>query len=246
MAHGGDLNTDGKQWIMPILLEAFGWAVAFKSVDAFYDHRPWLGYGTVAVVLIVSGVVWIAFRKRIENLWDKLRKKETLKAKEVVLQKPKHNVQFVGFNLVTESLFTAARFNFRNVPNGNLLGKFEKPRLSVAYYKSSTGEELDSFYALHWYDEGEEKSDIDATGRSVTVAMFTDKWIVGGEDNPASWKFVRDDDKPIDVQRSIDLPFGELRIVAKLFGGYVDSPVLTITGVLTLGSDGSASFSKYV
>src|ERR1017187_1519008 len=45
MGHRGELSIDGKLWVMPLLLEAFGWALAFKSVDAFYDHRRWAGYG---------------------------------------------------------------------------------------------------------------------------------------------------------------------------------------------------------
>jgi hypothetical protein len=201
------------------------------------------------------GLIVLSFRDRSPQLtaWfrRRFRRSKTVDAPALSLAspvqkslaKPQHNVQFVGFDLIHDDLYQLTCLHFQNVPNnGKLLGKFLHPRLQVIYYDHTTGLEIDGLYAVHWHDDVEGIYDISAAGRSAVLAMFTDKWMVGGEDNPASSKFFGDDDRPSDVRRSIVLPFGELRIVATLFGNYIDSPAVTVTGVLTLGTDGNASF----
>ncbi|CAM5998705.1 unnamed protein product [Sphagnum balticum] len=160
--------------------------------------------------------------------------------------KPTHNVQFVEFKQLDEDYFRAATLVFRNVPNGKLLGKFLTPRLKVAYYDHATGLEIDDFYSVGWWGEEEIVEDISVAGRSAVLAIFTDKWRVGGQDNTLTSRVVEDESTPWDGRRSIELPFGEIRIVAVLFGNYVSSQAVTVTGVLTLGADGTASFSKDV
>lgn len=69
MAHG--VRADINPWllIVPSLFEAFGWAAAFKTLDAHYDHRQWMGYGISAIVLIVGGVIWLVLWARLTELW---------------------------------------------------------------------------------------------------------------------------------------------------------------------------------
>jgi hypothetical protein len=202
------------------------------------------------------GIIVLSFRDRSPQLtaWfrRRFRKSKTVDpafspaspVQDHPLAKPQHNVKFVEFKQLTDEHFRSATLLFRNLPNGKLLGKFSSPRLRVIYYDHSTGQELDDFYSVGWWDEQEGINAISAEGRNAIVASFFDKWRVGGEDNPLSSKFFGDDDRPWDGRRSIELPFGKIRIVATLFGNYVDSPVVTVSGVLTLGTDGSASFSK--
>jgi cell division protein FtsB len=72
MSANPPVGTDGKLWVMPALLEAFGLAADFKCLDAFYDHKPWgvcIEFGAFGVTLTIGGIVWGVFRKRIAELW---------------------------------------------------------------------------------------------------------------------------------------------------------------------------------
>jgi hypothetical protein len=204
MAGGSGPSIDGKLWIMPLVLEAFGWASAFKSLDAFYDHRSWIGYGASAIVLIVSGGLWIVFRKRLAELWpwyqlrivkaeltqvlhknSELQERLDLPKESVTgpspsqgrLVKPQHNVQCVGFKVISSDPFTISALCFQNVPTGKLMGKFEGPRLRVIYYEHSTGQEITDLCPLQWWDKKDGITDISAEGRDADIASyFEGKW----------------------------------------------------------------------
>ena len=65
-------QPDGKLWVMPLLLEAFGLAAAFKAFDAFDVSKPWhvwLGYAATGAAMIIGGALWAVFRKKIAELW---------------------------------------------------------------------------------------------------------------------------------------------------------------------------------
>lgn len=236
------LSGEIKLWVMPAILEVYGFSSILKAFDTFDAGKHWyvwLSYAALGTVLIPIGILWAVFRKRIAVFWNKRFGKEKAVALSAVT-KPTHNVQFVGFEQLDDDHFNAAVLVFRNVPNGKLLGKFLAPRLRVIYYHDSTGQEIDDFYSVNWRDEEEGIEDISAAGRKAGLASFFNKWRVAGEDGITRGS-------PFDLRRSIELPAGKLRIVATLYGNYVSSsPVLTVTGVLTLGEDGSASFSKHV
>jgi hypothetical protein len=233
MGHSGELSIDGKLWVMPLLLEAFGWALAFKSVDAFYDHRRWAGYGVSAIVLIVGGGVWIAFRKRIAAWWGSWRGKKTAAVRSQVVTY--HNVQFTGFVPFDDDDFVTATLSFRNVPNGKLLGKFERPRLRVIYYNQSTGEEIADMSPAEWWNGSGIVSDIGSQEECAVVASFTK--------GLKMWRAVElyENESTGLSLRSEQLPTGEIHIVASLIGAN-DVHVPTIRGTLTLSEDGSVSF----
>jgi hypothetical protein len=72
MARAIDVGIDGKLLIMPAILEAFGWALAFKTIDKLGDHAPWMSvceYGLAAIALIIGGVVWFFFLARLAEIW---------------------------------------------------------------------------------------------------------------------------------------------------------------------------------
>lgn len=241
------LNGEIKLWVMPAILEVYGFSSILKAFDTFDADKHWyiwLSYAVLGTVLIPTGILWAVFRKRIAVFWNKRFGRGTAVALSV-LDKPQHNVQFVEFKQLDDDHFRAAALIFRNVPNGKLLGKFSAPRLRVIYYDHSTEIEIDDFYSIGWWGEEEGVEDISTAGRIAVVAAFFDKWRVGGKDQLTSLSLEDDYGSP-ELGRSIELPFGEIGIVATLFGNYVDSPVVTVRGVLTLSADGSASFSKDV
>ena len=155
--------------------------------------------------------------------------------------KPAHNVQCVGFKAISDPPFTIAALIFRNVPNGKLLGKFRYPRLSVTYYDNSTGLEIVYMCPMLWWNQYEDvPAEIDASESYSQVALYCEgKWKAYELNEP------RDDDLyPKDRLNSVELPAGEFRIVAVLSGDYGSLSIPQVTGVLTLGKDGNASFVR--
>ncbi len=247
-------TPDGKRWVMPVLLESFGLAAAFKTFDAFDAGKPWkiyFGYAVLGVVLMIGGVLWAVFRKRVAEIspWNKLRGKEAQLAQALLvnselraksgLDKSSHNVQCVGFKAISDPPFTTATLIFRNVPNGQLLGKFQFPRLRVIYYDHSTGLEIADLCPLLWWGQYEDApSEIGASETYAQVALFFEgKWKAYELNEPRENDF-----HPKHGTNSIELPAGELRIVAMLSGEYRNLSIPQVRGVLTLKEDGSASF----
>jgi len=147
------------------------------------------------------------------------------KAREASAQRPVSR-----FKQLDGEHFRAATLVFRNVPNGKLLGKFSSPRLRVIYYDYATGQEIDDFYSVGWWDEEEEDiDDINAEGRNAIIAAFFDEWRVGGEDSPVASLSFENEYRPQDRGLSLVPPFGKIRIVATFFGNYVDSPFAAVS-----------------
>jgi hypothetical protein len=221
---GSDPHSDGKLWVMPAILEVFGFSSVLKAFDTFDAGKPWFvwfGYAATGTILLAGGIVWAVFRKRIAELWpwlvawirspkklaaalaenaslkeeldisrrEKIQQNselykavqclkisddenramrlqiEELKANssgQLSLQapqaqgrliKPQHNVQYVGFKLIPDDPFTIAALCFQNVPiPGQLMGKFEYPRLRAIYYENSTGQEIADMGPLQWWN----------------------------------------------------------------------------------------------
>lgn len=158
--------------------------------------------------------------------------------------KPPHNVHCVGFKLFSDDPFNVATLIFRNVPNGNLLGKFKAPRLRVIFYDHLTGQEIADMCPLQWWNTNEEfgPSEIDASEHYAAVASF---FILDGKGKWTAYEVneAREDDPhPRHELNSAELPTGKMRIVAMLSSQYGTVSIAPITGILTLGKDGSASF----
>lgn len=156
--------------------------------------------------------------------------------------KPEHNVQCIGFRHFEDDsdLFPSAELIFKNVPTGELLGKFMWPRLRVIYYDNSTGIEIADMCPLVWRMKSGNAPNEIGTEESY-AQLATQVPFVG-------WRaFEINEDADEFGERNelnpVELPTGELRIVATLSGGYKAS-IKSVTGVLTLGEDGTASFSK--
>ena len=106
-----------------------------------------------------------------------------------------------------------------------------------------TGQEIEDMYSVQWWDETDGIDDISAKGRNAVVASyFEGKWRISEGDEHQITNLDLEDSPPYEP-RSVELPFGEIRIIAALSSNYNDSPVVTVTGVLSLGKDGSASFN---
>jgi hypothetical protein len=153
-------------------------------------------------------------------------------------EKPQHNVKFVGFKFIHDELFRIAVLRFQNVPiPGKLMGKFEGPVLRVIYYEGSTGQEIADMCPMQWWDDKDDVMDISAEGRDANIAScFEGKW--------SAYETYPDDDTLQSQLHSVVLPAGEIRIIANLSGGQSNLPVVTVTGVLTLREDGTASFQR--
>jgi len=73
-----DPNLDGKRWIMPAIFEVFGFSSVLKVDDTFDVGKPWYvwcGYAATGIFFLIGGVLWVVFRRRIEELssWHQLR-----------------------------------------------------------------------------------------------------------------------------------------------------------------------------
>jgi len=158
--------------------------------------------------------------------------------------KAQHNVQCVGFRFISEEHvpLSYAALCFQNVPTlGKLMGKFEYPCLRVVYYENSTGQEIADLCPLQWYESENLPSEITADVSYAEIATF----LVAS----SVWRLFEVNERSIDDLdyrdkfRFREVPAGEYRIIAILSG----SPKLHIspvTGILTLGKDGTASFQR--
>lgn len=163
---------------------------------------------------------------------------------ESAIVKPRHNVQCVGFKAISDDPFTIAALIFRNVPNGKLLGKFTAPSLRVIYYDNSTGLEIADMCPTQWWNsEGENgPREIDANEHYADVASFFEgkgEWRAYELNEPLGDELY----SQIELN-SVELPAGEYRIIAMLSGEYRNLSIPQVTGVLTLGEDGTASFQR--
>jgi len=167
-------------------------------------------------------------------------KEKEVKELEVELKRLKplvHNVQCVGVTTGEK----AAQIGFKNVEITNQpIGNFREARLRIEYYSDSSGEEIAVVFPARWI--GHDKGDIEIgpVTQSALLAFFT------GE----NWKTIRFLDYPLgtgwlDRIEYISLPSEKVKIKATLFGEHNIS-IPTVTGMLTLKADGSASFAQEV
>jgi hypothetical protein len=219
----------------------------WRNLKAWYS---WGGALAIGIVFLWAGdAIPIAWKRLLAWWpWNKLREREVELAKSLQdnselrsksgLDKPLHNVQFVGFKFIHDEPFRVATLCFQNVSNaGKLLGKFERPRLRVIYYEHSTGQEIADMCPVQWWDEKDGIDDISAEGRNAVVAScFEGKWTALEINEPPedfdSWNKLR----------SVELPAGKIRIVAALSGKEGRLSSKSVTGILTLETEGTASF----
>jgi len=246
-------TPDAKRWVMPIILESFGLAAAFKAFDSFDAGKPWktyCGYAALGILLMIGGVLWAVFRKRLLAWWPwrqlRIARAElaAVQEKELValplpsqarLVKPQHNVQCAGFKFLVDPPLDVAGLYFQNVPiPGKLIGKFEYPRLRVVYYDNSTGQEIADMCPLQWHGSEYRLSEITAAGSYAEIAVF----LMGAN----VWRIFEEDESSDAFKLNHkEIPAGEYRIIAKLSGSY-SLHIPPVEGILTLGKDGIALF----
>jgi hypothetical protein len=183
-----------------------------------------------------------ALRINAENK-ELLEQNKELKAKLQTRGTPeplKHNVQCVGFkHVVFDPLLpelTAATLSYQNVPIiGEEIGEFYNARLKVSFH--SDGEDVAIVFPAKWIDSDSSAITIDVIAKSAIIAScIAGRW--GADrliDPDRGWVY--------NNVESVKLPVGRIEIIATLFGQSNLSVPPTI-GVLTLGEDGSASFTK--
>ncbi len=202
------------------------------------DHPP------IWPILVFTGIILHAYRRSLQEQERSpvlsLSVAVAPSSVSVSLEKPQHNVKFVGFKFIHDEPFRIAALRFQNVPTpGKLMGKFESPRLRVIYYEGSTGQEIADMCPIIWWDDKDGVIDISADGRDADLASyFEGKWTASEQNEPAdnydSWHQLN----------SVELPVGEIRIEAYLTGQYGLLSIPKVTGVFTLNKDGSASFTQ--
>ncbi|MGA3371792.1 MAG: hypothetical protein ABSC48_08540 [Terracidiphilus sp.] len=247
---------------MPWFIEFFALACAFGCIDSIREHSPYsqcASFAAASLLLAITGFKWSWIKTKITTL-AKSRALRAALAENAELKKqladtrsqlalpvppvqsrlvkPPHNVQYVEFRIIESEPFVIAALRFQNVPiPGKVMGKFEWPRLRAIFYENSTGQEIADLSSIQWWDEKDGITDINAEGRDADIASyFEGKWTASetySDENTLQTRL-----------HSVELPFGDTRIIAALSGGYSNSPDVTVTGVLTLGKDGTASFQR--
>jgi hypothetical protein len=64
------VGIDGKLWVMPALLEVFGFSSVLQAFETFAAGKTWyvwLTYAASGAAMIIGGVLWAVFRK---GLWN--------------------------------------------------------------------------------------------------------------------------------------------------------------------------------
>lgn len=211
-------------------------------------------FGDAAPIIRLKFVKWLRAPKDLtialaENIILKRQLAETERSSKTALSigtsvqskliKPQHNVQYIGFKFIHEGPFRMATLCFQNVPiAGQLMGKFERPRLRVIYYENSTGQEIADMCPVPWWDERDGITDISAQGRAAYIASYFDgKW-TANEHNESSENY--DSWNQLD---SVELPMGEIRILALLSDEEGKRSSGIISGILTLQGN-TASFQS--
>jgi len=221
----------------------FKWSPIKTAVLALVARWPW------NQLRIVKSELTRVLQENSELRESFVARKEAIPlplSVQVTLAKPQHNVQYAGFEVSNDDgdSVSAATLLFQNVRTSpdQLLGKFEWPRLRVIYYDNSTGQEIADLAPLLWSgpDDVDVPSEINASGSHAIVASYYEAgWhaceIIEPEEDSYTHR---------NTYRWIDLPTGEVRIIAILSGGYGISPIPHVTGVLTLRQDGAASFQR--
>jgi hypothetical protein len=164
------LGADGKLWVMPAILEVFGFSSILKAFDTFDGGKRWfvwLGYATAGALLIAGGILWAVFRKRIAELWpwNKLRGKKTAVAQSGIVTL--HNVQCLGVDTGER----AARIGFINVeiPNREI-AIFHRARLKVRY--SLAGKQVEVVFPARWIGSDEYETSIGFVAEYAVLAVY--------------------------------------------------------------------------
>lgn len=156
-----------------------------------------------------------------------------------ILAKPAHNVQCVGFTVITHDDMRFATLRFQNVPiPGQRIGKFTSPRLRAIYYEGPTGQEIMDLAPLMW--EKEPPTQITATESYGIIAVYMNgKWQACEVNEPD----IDDPFPPREELSCFDLSPGDYQITARLSGFWQTQIFLPpVIGVLTLRTDATASF----
>jgi hypothetical protein len=231
---GGDLP----EWKARVVdYVGLGFLLVFTE-EIFRSPKDWHLWGGA----LALGTAFLWSGDAVPHAWKWMRGKwsEDLTQSVATKDKPVHNVRFIGFKFIDEEPFRIATLGYKNVPKGKtLLGKFESPRLRVVYYEGSTGQEIADMCPLQWWDKEEGVNDISAEeGFAVIASYFEGKWTASELNEPS------EDYDAWHQLNSASLPVGKIRIVTSLSGREGRISGESITGVLTLGMDGTASFTK--
>jgi len=269
------VGIDGKLWVMPALLEVFGFSSVLKFYDTLDAGKPWhvwLGYAVSGAMMIIGGVVWAVFRKRIAELWpwhqlrvakleharlsqensdlrenfSVLKEIEALpvpRSLQITLDKPQHNVQYSGFEV--------SGFDDESISQAYLL--FQNLRMSP---DQLLGKFEWPRLRFIYYDNstGQEIADLvpllwsDSENGPPEITATGSNALIASYYG-AKWHACEiieptEDYAPRNKYHWIDLPVGEVRIDAHLSGNYGNSPSVTVNGLLTLRQDGTASFQR--
>lgn len=155
---------------------------------------------------------------------------------------PKHNVQCIGFKRIEiDPQFpdlSMAALCFQNVPvSGEPIGEFGYARLKVDYHIPSTGERITEVFPAKWFDCHGPSVRIDVTTKCALIALcIGSKWtadriIEDSEDWRGEFRV-----------ECVDLPLGQIKIVATLLGEH-NLSIAPVVGILTLGENGAATFN---
>jgi hypothetical protein len=132
-------SEDGKLWVMPALLEVFGFSSVLKAYDTFDAGKPWhvwVGYAAAGTVMITGGVVWAVFRKKIADLWPQ-RQLRIAKAELLTLSAAKAELeQSLTLEKKQTASLRAQLELFNRLPTDS---KPSKLKVIVANYATRTG-----------------------------------------------------------------------------------------------------------
>jgi hypothetical protein len=141
-----------------------------------------------------------------------------------------------------ESDFPIVRICFRNIEKpGKPVGSFTSARLKVNYTLEASGEKVAEIFPAKWVAFDQDSIEIGFTTQCAVLAMHF----------KSGWEALTTITLPADFGSDYriehtPLPSSRLKIVANLIGENNISLEKPIEGVLTLETDGSASFAQEV
>jgi len=168
-------------------------------------------------------------------------------------KEPAHNVQFVGFKLFDFGSdlpgLALGLFCFENVLiPGKPIENFRFARLRVAYRDLSTGEVIAESFPAKWH--GSPDAPIDILGGekkcAVIASCIGSKWTTDSlREEPVNPRLSYGLGGTEYTRECFPLPLGRMKIEATLTGER-NLSISPVSGVLTLGEIGSASFARDV
>lgn len=231
-------------------------SVAFQFSVAFYpeqlrDYAFLLPYLWAASILCWAA--WIVTHPWVKtHVWH-LQHPAMNVASASVLSVPndaaerENSVQYVGFETQGDEPTGALLcFQLVLVP-GEPVKDFPDAHLKIDYYQKTDEKIIAEVFPAVWWDSGKGTVDIGhRKQRAMIASYFQGKWTANEVVEIPMYldSEIEEADSLSKTEfKATELPFGEIKIIATIIGRR-NLSLRAVSGILTLGKDGSASFAR--